>query len=70
MVLPPWDRVFYFKESFRGKSMVIRPQPTAQRYMWPYMVTLNLMVLEYPVLRQKILMMSYLDLARPLLGKI
>ena len=41
--------------------MVIWPQPTAQKYMWYTMGTLNPMVLEDPMLRVDILMKSKSD---------
>ena len=44
--------------------MVIWPQPTAQRYMWTTMVTLNPMVLEDSMLRLDILMKSDSDFTK------
>ena len=44
--------------------MVIWPQPTAQRYMWSTMGTLNPIVLEDPMKRSDILMKSDSDFTK------
>ena len=44
--------------------MVIWPQPTAQRYVWSTMGTLNLMVLENSMFRLDFLMKSNSDFTK------
>ena len=55
---------FDFQQHSRGKGMVSRPKPTAMRHMWPTVVILNLMALEYPMLKLKILMDSNLNFSK------
>ena len=54
--------LFNLNPTSGGHCLAKEPQPTAQRYMWSAMVTMNPMVLEDTMLRWNILIKSNFSL--------